>query len=169
MTRRTAVQMQSEIYNNPILVIRRRTVRCPLPSTTQGFFPFLAILSATVDALHTGRTFALHGIGRYAAKQQRGTRNCALAALCRESRNGAIHRRRRQILHESGKHGFSLPDFKLVLSKSPCKTGSFAKWLQLYLKNRLDNIHRKQISILAVRGRDCLPPFLIGRMDLALE
>ena len=60
MTRKTAVQMQSEIYNNPILVIQRRTVRCPLPSTTQespvlrvergaGLFPFLAVLGGIFD------------------------------------------------------------------------------------------------------------------------
>ena len=108
--------MQSEIYNNPILVIQRRTVRCPLPSTTQEspvlrsvirgteLFPFLAILSAAFDALYAGRTFALHGIGRYVAKPQRVTRNRTPAALCRESRNGAIQTRRRQILHESDKH-----------------------------------------------------------------
>lgn len=34
---------------------------------------------------------------------QKLTRNHAPAVLCRESRNGAIHTRRRQILHESSK------------------------------------------------------------------
>lgn len=45
-------------------------------------------------------------------------------------------------LYESGKHWFSLPDFKFVLPENPCKSGSFAKCLQFHLKNRLDNIHR---------------------------
>ena len=76
--------MQSEIYNNPILVIQRRTVRCPLPSTTQespvlrvergaGLFPFLAVLDGIFDALYAGCTFALHGIGQQPAKPQRVT------------------------------------------------------------------------------------------------
>ena len=120
-------------------------------------FSFLALLDGTFDALCVGHPFALHGIGRYVAKPQKVTRSRALAARYCKSRNDAIHTRRRQILHESGKHGFSLPDFKLVLSKSPRKTGSFAKCLQSHLKKRLDNIHRKQISILAVRGSECLP------------
>lgn len=34
-------------------------------------FPFLAVLDGIFDALYAGRTFALHGFGRYAAKPQR--------------------------------------------------------------------------------------------------
>lgn len=67
-------------------------------------FPFLAVLGGIFDALYAVRTFALHGIGQYAAKPQRVTRNRALAALCYESRNGAIHTCKRQILHESNSH-----------------------------------------------------------------
>ena len=67
-------------------------------------FPFLAVLGGIFDALYAGHTFTLYGIRRYVAKPQKVTRSRALAALCRESQNGAIHTRRRQILHESGKH-----------------------------------------------------------------
>ena len=66
-------------------------------------FPFLAVLGGIFDALYTGRTFALHGIGRYAAKPQKVTRNRTLDALCRESWNGVIQTHRWQIFHESGK------------------------------------------------------------------
>ena len=69
-----------------------------------GLFPFLAVLCGIFDALYTGRTFALHGIGRYIAKPQKVMRSRVPAARYRESRNGAIHTRRRQILHESNKH-----------------------------------------------------------------
>ncbi len=105
--------MQSEIYNNPILVIQRRTVRCPLPSTTQespvlrvergaGLFPFLAVLGGIFDALYAGRTFTLHGIRRYVAKPQKVTRSRASATRYCKSRNDAIHTRKREKLHESG-------------------------------------------------------------------
>ena len=69
-----------------------------------GLFPFLAVLGGIFDALYAGRTFALHGIGQQPAKPQKITQSRALAALCYESRNGAIHTRRRQILHESNNH-----------------------------------------------------------------
>ena len=69
-----------------------------------GLSPFLAILGGIFDALYAGRTFALLRIGRYVAKPQKVMRSRALAALCRESQNGAIHTRRRQIFHGSGKH-----------------------------------------------------------------
>ena len=69
-----------------------------------GLFPFLAVLCGIFDALYAGRTFALHGIGRYVAKPQKVTRNRTPAARYRESWNGVIHTRRRQIFHESGKH-----------------------------------------------------------------
>lgn len=35
-----------------------------------------------------------------------------------------------------------MPDFEPVFPENPCKSGSFAKYLQFHLKNRLDNIHR---------------------------
>ena len=90
-----------------------------------GLFPFLAILSAAFDALYAGRTFALHGIGRYVAKPQKVMRSRVLSARYRESRNGAIHTRRRQILHESGKHCFFSPDFKPVLPENLRESESF--------------------------------------------
>ena len=71
-----------------------------------GLFPFLAVWGGIFDALYIGRTFALYGIGRYAAKPQKVTRNRTPAARYRKSRNGAIHARRRQILHESSKRWF---------------------------------------------------------------
>ena len=61
---------------------------------------------------------------------------------------------------------FFPPDFKPVLSKNLCESGLFAKCLQFHLKKRLNNIHRKQMSILITGGREHLPPFLTDRMDL---
>ena len=69
-----------------------------------GPFPFLAVLDGIFDALYAGRTFALHRFGRYAAKPQKVTRSRVPTARYHESRNGAIHTRRRQIFHGLGKH-----------------------------------------------------------------
>ena len=48
--------------------------------------------------------------------------------------------------------------FQAFLPEKICESGLFVKCLQFHLKNRLDNTHRKQISILAVRGREYLLP-----------
>ena len=136
MTRKTAVRMQSEIYNTgkPCATYWTRH---------RAFSPFWRFCACGIfDALYAGRNFALHRIGRYVAKPQKVIQNRAPAARYRKSRNSISHIRRRQILHESGKHWFSLPDFKSVLPENPCKFGLFAKCLQFHLKNRLDNIHR---------------------------
>ena len=96
MTRkwRCGCKQKSTTQESPVLRIERGT----------GLFPFLAVLGGIFDTLYAGRTFAFHGIGRYAAKPQKVTRNRAPAARYRKSRNGVTHIRKRQILHESDKH-----------------------------------------------------------------
>ena len=90
--------MQSEIYNTG--------KPCAAYWTRRRAFSISGNLSAAFDALYARHTFALHGIGRYVAKPQKVTRSRAPAARYCKSRNGAIHTRRRQILHESNKHEF---------------------------------------------------------------
>lgn len=102
--------MQSEIYN-----IEKP---CAAYWTRHRAFLFLTILSGTFDALCVGHPFALHGIRRYVAKPQKVTRSRAPAARYCKSRNDAIHTRRRQILHESGKHWFFSPDSKPFCPKN---------------------------------------------------
>ena len=96
MTRkwRCGCNQKSTTQESPMLRIERGT----------GLFPFLAVLGGIFDTLYAGRTFALHGIGRYVAKPQRVTRNRTSAVRYCKSRNDVIHTRRRQIFHESGKH-----------------------------------------------------------------
>ena len=50
----TFTDMLARLFPSPVLRIERGT----------GFFPFLAILSNTFDALYAGRTFVFRGIGR---------------------------------------------------------------------------------------------------------
>ncbi len=89
---------------NAIRNLQHWKTLCCVLNAAQGFFPFLAVLCGIFDALYAGRNFALHRIGRYVAKPQKVIQNRAPAARYRKSRNSTSHIRRRQILHESGKH-----------------------------------------------------------------
>ena len=58
-------QKLSIVNNSTHFDISKSTLAlCCVLSAAQGFFPFLAILSNTFDALYAGRTFVLRGIGR---------------------------------------------------------------------------------------------------------
>ena len=124
---------------NAIRNLQHWKTLCCVLNAAQGFFPFLAVLCGIFDALYAGRNFALHRIGRYVAKPQKVIQNRAPAARYRKSRNSTSHIRRRQILHESGKHWFFSPNFKPVLPENLCKSDSLRRCSQFYSRNCLDN------------------------------
>ena len=96
-------------------------------------FPFLAVLGGVFDALYAGHTFTLHGIRRYVSKPQKVTRSRASATRYCKSRNDAIHTRKRENLHKSGKYCSFSPDFTPALPENLWKSGSFGKCSQFYL------------------------------------
>ena len=96
-------------------------------------FPFLTVLGGVFDALYAGHTFTLHGIRRYVSKPQKVTRSRASATRYCKSRNDAIHTRKREKLHKSGKHCFFSPDFTPALPENLWKSGPFGKCSQFYL------------------------------------
>ena len=128
-------------------------------------FPFLPVLGGVFDTLYAGHTFTLHGIRRYVSKPQKVTRSRASATRYCKSRNDAIHTRKRENLHKSGKYCFFRPISRQLcprISGNPVRLESVHNFICKTVLAKTAGVK----SILMTGGRKCLPPFLTDGMNL---